>query len=97
MQSLRRRIERLEHRSVATNENGMLLIVMQAGQEVAPDDPCIEAIRECRSRSKQILSLVVLGEIPDDVDAETERFLRGYDWAKRGEDRRLPKIEVTQA
>ena len=81
MQSLRRRIEHLEHRTGAGTQQGLHLILMRAGAEFALDlDKCAEILAECGFlRTGPGVSLQDFSDVPHGLNAaELETYLREH-------------------
>jgi hypothetical protein len=81
MQSLKRRIEHLEHRTGAGTQPGLQLVVMRAGAEFALDlNKCAEILAECGFvRTGPGVSLLDFSDVPHGLNAaELERYLREH-------------------
>jgi hypothetical protein len=81
MQSLKRRIERLERVPGYGSEGGLQVVVTLAGMELALDsNRCVEILRQSGFlQTGPYFSLIRLGNVPHGLDArELERYLREH-------------------
>jgi hypothetical protein len=81
MQSLRRRVERLERGPAHSNEGGLQVVVMRAGMEFALDsNRCVEILRQSGFlQTGPHFPLIRLGDVPPNLNAEElEEYLREH-------------------
>ena len=74
MQSLRRRIEKLEQGLGHSNDGGLQMILMRAGTELALDTKrCVEILRQSgHLETGPYVSLIQLGRVPPGLSAGVE-------------------------
>ena len=81
MQNLKRRVGRLERRTIASQEEGLRLVLRRSDVELALDtDRCVEILREGGFvPTGPGISILDLSRVPDGLSAkELERHLRHH-------------------
>lgn len=84
--------------SVAADEGQQFLIILQRKRGEQPDDDeCIDAIHRSYRGPGPRFHMIVLGEIPSDVNAETKEFLLEHGWKTGAPGGYLPSVPAIES